>query len=219
MAKAKNTVILSAASSALLFALASAAVSRVTNDDTSKELLTNGFIAVDTDDVVDGAATAVLTEAGEAYVKDNKPAEAAAPKTKIGIDTNIPMPEFTRRSPGESTYPFDKLEVGHSFHVPKTAANPDPLTRLSSSISGARLRYSPVLTDAEGKPIMETVEKTIYQTDEAGEYVKDAEGKRVKTGTEQVEREKRGDPTRDFKAKVVDASDPAGEGVRCWRIA
>lgn len=36
----------------------------------------------------------------------------------IGIDKNIPVPP-SRRGSGKSVYPFDKMELGDSFFVPK----------------------------------------------------------------------------------------------------
>lgn len=209
MAEAKtSTAALTGAQ--LLSAIAAGTVTRITQEQAGS--LDSSHFQVNTADVVDNAAAVQLTDAGKA-------AAAAAPATSggIAIDDDVPMPTGAALR-GDTLYPFDKLEVGKSFHVAKTAENPDPATRLSSSVSGAHLRYSPVITDKAGNPVMEEYKSPVYKRDEAGEYVKE-NGKRVIERQETKTREKRGEPTRKFRIFKVDASDPRGIGARVFRVA
>jgi hypothetical protein len=195
---------------ALLASIASGETTRITQEQAAT--LDNSHYSANTADVVDGAALVTLTDAGKAA------AAAAAPKASIAIDDGVPMPEGKRTRTAEFVYPFDKLEkVGQSFHVPKTAENPDPGTRLSSSVSGARVRYSELVTDANG-PVMESYQVPTYQLGADGKPVIGADGKRIVTGKATKTRQKRTEPSRDFKVVTVDASDPRGEGARCFRI-
>lgn len=206
---------------ALLAAILAGTVARIT--EAQAETLDASHFEVNTADVVEGAALVRLTDAGMAAAREaTDPADgsAGAASGGIEIDDDVPMPEglARRRSPQETLYPFDKLNVGQSFHVPKTAANPDPATRLSSSVSGAHIRFSPELTNADGTPQMESYTSPIYAKNEAGEFVKDENGKRVKTGDEPKTRQARGEPTRKFRIVPADASDKRGEGARVYRI-
>ena len=221
MAKAKTTAVLMG--SALLLAIAAGEVARVT--EAQAQSLDASHYEVNTADVVDGAAAVRLTDAGIAAAeaaKGTPEAPASASSGGIEIDDDVQMPEGLgrRRAPSETLYPFDKLEIGQSFHVAKTAENPDPATRLSSSVSGAHIRYSPVINGEDGKPLMEEYASPVYQRTEDGKgYAKDENGKRIKTGEETKTREKRGEPTRKFRIVPVDASDKRGEGARVFRVA
>jgi hypothetical protein len=198
---------------ALLASIASGAVARLSQADATP-LMTAGFITANTADVVDGLAAVALTEAGTAALTEaGKPAASS----EIAIDDGVAMPSGQRRAPRETVYPFEKLAVGQSFHVAKTAENPDPAARLSSSVSGARIRFSEQLKDDAGNLLTETVERSTYAKNSDGSFVKGADGKRVKTGTETISRPKMGEPSRDFTVKAVGADDPRGEGARCWR--
>lgn len=198
---------------ALLAAIGAGTVTRITQDQ-AKSLDASHF-QVNTADVENGAAAVQLTDAGKAAI-----GAAPAPAGKIVIDEDVPMPTTARRGrQTEATYPFEALEkVGQSFHVPKTAANPDPAIRLSSSVSGARVKFSPVINGDDGKPVMESYTRPTYQLGSDGKPVKGEDGKRVKTGEETLTREKRGEPTRDFRVVTVGADDPRGEGARVFRI-
>lgn len=181
-----------------------------------QDIVNSGFAVVDTS-IVEGDTAAVrLTEAGTAELaktaEGTAPAAEAATKASFDIDDGVPMPTGTVRRGREGGYPFDKLEIGQSFHVAKTAENPDPATRLASSVSGARVKYSVETGETE------QVEKKTYQRGPDGKgYAKDADGKRIVESTETVTV-----PvlklTRDFVCKSVDASDPKGEGARVWRV-
>lgn len=174
----------------------------------------------------DGTVAVRLTDAGTAALAAaNAPAGAAAApaaaavKPTFEIEKGVAMPTNTVRNGGgrESSYPFDQLEVGDSFHVPKTAENPNPAVRLASSVSGARVKYSEAVNNDDGTPKTETVKVPVYQKDADGKtFSKDAEGKRIKTGEQDAVKPVT-KQTRDFSVKTVAATDPKGEGARVWR--
>jgi hypothetical protein len=76
-----------------------------------------------------GAPAAAATTAAPA---------AAKPKPTFTIDTSVPLPAVSGRGRGngESIYPFDKLEIGHSFFVDRPAKN------MASTISSANARFA-----------------------------------------------------------------------------
>lgn len=183
-----------------------------------QDIVNNGFAVVDTS-IVEGDTAAVrLTEAGTAELAKQNEAPAAtatdaAAKASYDIDDGVPMPTGTVRRGREGGYPFDKLEIGQSFHVAKSADNEDPATRLASSVSGARVKYS---VEVPGET--ETVTKKTYKRGPDGKgYAKDADGKRIVESEETVTVPKL-KLTRDFVCKSVDATDPKGEGARVWRV-
>lgn len=191
-----------------------------------QDIVNEGFAVVDTS-IVEGDTAAVrLTEAGTAKLAETKdngsnpeatagtaPAATDA-KASYDIDDGVPMPTGTVRRGREGGYPFDKLEIGQSFHVAKSADNEDPAARLASSVSGARVKYS---EEVPGET--ETVTKKTYKRGPDGKgYAKDADGKRIVESEETVTVPKL-KLTRDFVCKSVDASDPKGEGARVWRVA
>lgn len=213
MAKAPTKTVLMG--SALLAAIATGAVARITQDQAAS--LDATHFEVNTADVVDGAASVRLTDAGTAAAGAT-PAAPAAASGGIEIDDDVPMPDSTRRAPRETVYPFDKLEVGQSFHVAKSDENPDPATRLSSSVSGAHIRYSEVIKGEDGKPVQETYESPVYKRTEDGKgYAKDDAGKRVVEKMETKTRDKRGEPSKTFRIVKTDATDKRGEGARVFR--
>lgn len=175
-----------------------------------------GLATVDTSNVDGDKAAVSLTEAGAKLAAENAPATAGAPAANSGyeIDDAVAIPTNSAQRSRVGGYPFDKLEVGQSFHVAKSAENPDPVTRLQSSVSGARSKYS---VEVPGET--ETVTVKEYQRGEGGKgYAKGADGKRIVVNTKTESRPKM-QVTRDFTVKAVDASDPRGEGARVWRTA
>lgn len=172
-----------------------------------------GFAKVNTANVEGDKAAVSLTETGVKLAAENgADAPVSSGTANYEIESDVAMPTGGTRRGRESSYPFDKLEIGQSFHVAKTTENPDPASRLASSVSGARVKYSVETGESE------TVTVKSYKKDEKGSYVKDAEGKRIVEGTSEVTRPKLA-TTRDFACKSVDASDPKGEGARVWRVA
>lgn len=184
--------------------------------DEGKPLVEAGLATVDTANVDGNKAAVSLTDAGKAAAAEHAPKDGEGDSTDAAsfeIEDGIAIPANSTRKGREGGYPFDKLEVGQSFHVAKTAANPDPASRLASSASGARAKW------AEKTGEQETVNVNVYKRGEDGKsYVKDDDGKRVVERTESLTRDKM-KLTRDFVVKSVDASDPKGEGARVWRIA
>jgi hypothetical protein len=173
-----------------------------------------GLATVDTANVEGDKAAVSLTEVGAKLAAENAPPAADAPAaTGFAIDDAVAIPTSTTRRGRDSGYPFDKLEVGQSFHVAKTVENAEPVTRLQSSVSGARTKYSVETGETE------TVEVKEYQRNADGKgYAKGEDGKRIVTAVKSETRPVM-KVTRDFTVKAVDASDPRGEGARVWRIA
>lgn len=178
--------------------------------DEGAEAVAAGDALIDPSIAAEGETAAVrLTEAGAA-----KLAASAPPATVPGIelDTDVPMPGGRQRKGRSSVYPFDKMEVGNSFHVAKTADNENPADRLASSVSGARAKYSVPTGETE------IVKVKVYAKGADGKFLKGPDGKRVVSGETTKERPKM-TVTRDFAVYTVDASDPKGEGARVFRIA
>lgn len=178
------------------------------------DIVNAGLAVVDTANVEGDKAAVSLTEEGKKLAAENGAGDATTSGAgKYEIESDVVMPTGATRRGREGSYPFDKLEIGQSFHVAKTAENPDPTNRLASSVSGARVRFSVETGETE------TVEVKRYQRNPEGKgFAKDAEGHRIVEGTETVTRPKL-QVTRDFAVKSVGADDPKGEGARVWRIA
>jgi hypothetical protein len=163
-----------------------------------------GYATVDTSVVSGDTAKVTLTPAGHAALTGT----ANASPTKIEVDTDVEMPEIKARRGRQSSYPFDLLDVNHSFHV---AGDPEKIAaKLQSSVASARGKYA---VDSE-----ETRELTQreYHKDENGKHILDAEGNKTIKSENVVTRAKR-IPTRDFKVLPVGANDPKGPGARVWR--
>jgi len=161
----------------------------------------------------EGLAAVRLTDAGK----------AALPKVKqtFELEAGVPLPTIKRGNGGGnrgSQYPFATMEIGQSFHVPKTSDNPDPSSRLSSSVSSAKAQFSVEEKDASGNVIMETANVKVFAKGADGKFIKDAAGKRVVASVTATVRPKM-KTTRDFEVRAVGADDPKGEGARCWRTA
>ena len=170
----------------------------------------------------DGTANVQLTQLGHNLL-------AATPASKRGkvtvgaVTMGIAMPERQRKTPvftGErgSKYPFGDMEIGASFHVPKTEENPKPLTAINSAIVVARVKFSEAVLNEDGSPVLETVTVKEYQKDANGKFAKDVDGKRIVASTT-TETKPATKLTRNFQAFEVGANDPEGEGVRVWRVA
>jgi len=181
------------------------------------EALAAGYIDVDTSKVEGNTAAVSLTEAGKAALTSGEAtASGAAAASGFEIDTDVALPGAATRRGRSGGYPFDALPVNGSFHVAvndKDDTLDDLLTRMSSSVSGARARY------AEPTGETETVKVKVYRKGEGGKgFAKDENGKRIVESETQEERPKMR-TVRDFVARKVDASDKKGEGVRVWRTA
>ena len=95
--------------------------------DEGKALVDAGLAVVDTANVEGDKAAVSLTDAGKTHAPE---VAASTGASKFEIYDGIEIPATTRRG-RESGYPFDKLEVGQSFHVPVTEKNADPAARLA----------------------------------------------------------------------------------------
>lgn len=188
--------------------------------DEAADAIAAGHAVANTDITEGNTAAVKLTEAGQAELAkgEQAPVAAAAPVSgKYEIDDNVPMPTV-KRGGRTSSYPFEALEVGKSFHVPKRNADDDVVARLASSITSARAKFAEPVLDDEGKPKFETVVVRNYERGEDGKIKVDAEGKRIRAADTSEERAMTNN-TRDFMAYPVDASDPRGEGARVFRTA
>lgn len=174
-----------------------------------------GDAHVNLDDTQGDTALVMLTPQGAAKVAPTSAAKAGKPMFEV--DDDVPMPTKSPRGGKRgSKYPFEALQVGQSFHVPKTKENPDPVSALASSLTGARRRFSIPMLGDNNKPVMETVTTKTYKLDASGKRVKGADGKWIVTGEAEVSRQKLKE-TRDFMVVAVDKTDPKGVGARVFR--
>lgn len=132
----------------------------------------------------DGSRLVRLTEAGTAMIAP-KSGSVAAPSGGFEIITNAVLPAAKKRGKNggagaPTMYPWDKMEVGNTFFVPKSVETPDPFKKLSSAVSSANMKYSvetgetktvtrakrdgrKTAVDANGQKIMETVDRLIMR--------------------------------------------------------
>lgn len=172
-----------------------------------QSLVDAGFASVDVSNVQGDKAFVTLTEAGQKALADSG---HVAVKPQFTIRTDIPIPTKRGRGRRGSVYPIETMEVGQSFHIATSAENPDPASRIASSLSNARIKYA-VETGEQ-----ETVTVKVYKRDAEGVIEKDAEGHRVVESQSEVTRPKT-KLGRDWSVASVDASDPEGVGARVWR--
>jgi hypothetical protein len=223
-AAASDRVAITATGVALLAMLADAGGSLMLTQAEGAGIINDGFATVDTSIIENDTAQVTLTDAGRAELDkangadDNGTADGAAASggsSSFEIEDNVAMPTDATRRGRSGGYPFDKLNVGQSFHVAKTTENPNPAERLASSVSGARAKFA--IPDGDKT---ETVTVKEYQRAE-GEgkgFAKDADGKRIVVSSREETRPAM-KVTRDFTVKSVGADDPKGEGARVWRTA
>ena len=79
---------------------------------------------------------------------------AAAPITAssgFAIEAGVPMPSISGRGRTGTTYPFDKMEAGHSFFVPNSEGKPNAAKSLASTVSSATARYAVPAADGSTK--------------------------------------------------------------------
>ena len=79
---------------------------------------------------------------------------AAAPVTAssgFAIEAGVPMPSISGRGRTGTTYPFDKMEPGHSFFVPNSEDKPNAAKSLASTVSSATARYAVPAADGSTK--------------------------------------------------------------------
>ena len=137
------------------------------------------------------------------------------------IDSGIALPTIKRfggkeRASRAPKYPFDLLEVGQSFHVPATPETIEKVSRaMSTAVSNANGDSKVEVQPQE----LELVTKFRYTKDEAGNFIKGENGKKVRESYQ--EQEAKTAQTKFFCARKVTAAggDPAGDGVRIFRVA
>lgn len=107
--------------------------------DEGKKLAADGLVELN-DKVPNTPKGQIAARATQAGIDSQKEAGTAAPKTEFVIESDVAIPAIVGRGRvGGSTYPFDKLAVGQSFFVPKSAK------ALASTVSSANARYAEVV--------------------------------------------------------------------------
>lgn len=130
-------------------------------------------------------AVARATHAGVELIKGEQVGNDHDTALAYAILSNVELPA-SKRGTGigvgaPKQYPFDQLEVGHSFFVPVSAKHPDPLKTMGSTVSAANMRYAEdtgelktvqrakrgeknrALKDENGEKIMETVQRPVFK--------------------------------------------------------
>lgn len=118
----------------------------------------------------------------------------------IEVEKGVAVPTISRGRPGQTSYPFDSMEVNDSFHIAATPENKEPAKSVASSVSTANSKYSEIKKDENGNPIMRK------------RKVRDG-----KSGSVEKEFPER-IAIREFTIRTVGADDPKGPGCRVWRI-
>lgn len=78
----------------------------------------------------------------------------------ISIIKGAALPEVKRgASIGTATYPFETMELGDAFFVPKTPERPTPAKSLASTVSSANIRFAEVVKNPDGTDKMRTTRK------------------------------------------------------------
>lgn len=109
--------------------------------DEAKALEADGLVETNAD-VPNTPAGQIATRATQKGIDSMKTqnsaeqAQASGSKSDFVIEDNIAIPAVSGRGRIGSVYPFDKLNVGQSFFVPKPAKN------LASTVSSANARYA-----------------------------------------------------------------------------
>jgi hypothetical protein len=168
----------------------------------------------------------------------------AAPTTGVGYDASqtdnispivmgigLPAPKPRGGKTGstrKSQYPYEQLPEPQanaaggvdcaSFHITPDEGKTieDLAKKMSSNTSAANRRFEEPDLDANGQTQMETYDKRTFVRDAEGGYVLDENGKRTST-VEQKTRIKM-KRTRKFVSAIVNDTDPAGPGVRVFRV-
>lgn len=169
----------------LLKKIAAGIVVYISKED-GMPLLKQEMISVDTTDLNEkGDARVALTEKGKGMISGNGVSAATTAATAYGVIKGAVLPPSKRgnaKGGGAPTqYPFDQLEIGDTFFVPKSDKHPNPEKTLGSTVSSANMRYAEktgeiktvtrnkrgaknkLIKDADGNPIQETVQLPVYR--------------------------------------------------------
>lgn len=133
------------------------------------------------------------------------------------IEDNIPISSVKRGGNSGTTYPFDKLQVGQSFHVKATTDRPNPAKSLASTVSSATARYAVEVKDDNGNVVTEVIKVKEPVKDAAGNEIKGEDGKTIMHEVSRTVAKMLN--TRVFSVRTVGDSDPKGAGARIWRTA
>lgn len=92
-------------------------------------------------------------EKGINAVNTNQSPETAAvvAASSFQLETGVPLPSISGRGRTGTTYPFDKMEPGHSFFVPNSEDKPNAAKSLASTVSSATARYAVPAADGSTK--------------------------------------------------------------------
>jgi len=120
-----------------------------------------------TDD--DGNVATRATEEGMSTMNQTaETASAEATETKTApsfeLETGVALPTVRRGGRGANIYPFDDMDVGHSFHVPVSEDKPNPAKSLASTVSSATARYK----DESGEVTRKFVVRSVGAEDPKG---------------------------------------------------
>lgn len=170
----------------LLAAIASGEIVNAAENQLTN-LLANGLVEINTSIKDEEGFPAVrATESGKELIagKSSEPKE----KPVFELQTGFEPPAKKRGGRSGSVYPFEKMEVGQSFHIPATEDRPEPWKSLASSVSAATAKFSVV--DPDGKT------RT------------NRNGKEVPVMI----------PTKEFRIWQAETNDPCGPGARVARV-
>ena len=150
-------------------------------------LVNEGFITVDTEQLNPaGDALASLTDKGKEMISGNATnTTMALSQSGYGVIKGAVLPPskrgFAKGGGAPTQYPFDTMEIGDSFFVPKSEKHPNPEKTLGSTVSSANTRFAvdtgttktvtrnkrgpknKLVLDAAGNKIQETVTLPVYQ--------------------------------------------------------
>ena len=120
----------------------------------AEPLLKDGLVEQNPD-ITEGDKIATrATEKGIAEYNAQKDAENGGDggASAFEIDDGVPMP--TARGGGRTStqYPFDRLEVGQSFHIPATTDKPNPSKSIASTVSAATKKYATPTGETKKSP-------------------------------------------------------------------
>lgn len=106
--------------------------------DEANKLAADGLVELNADvpNTPEGQIATRATQKGIDSVPASGSAAAPAGKSEFVIEDDVAIPAVAGRGRIGSVYPFDKLNVGQSFFVPKAAKN------LASTVSSANARYA-----------------------------------------------------------------------------
>jgi hypothetical protein len=115
---APKSFTLTAAHTAILAAIASGERTRITQTE-GNDLVANGYIEVNTNDVTDAGALVRLTDKG---VEAAPKAPAATPTISFAIAANLELPPISRNgSGGRSKYPLGDIPLMGGLFIPTEA--------------------------------------------------------------------------------------------------